>query len=86
MGLVHGDNKRIVLVDYRDKASVEECGLGKSFEYKSSPKIGKFLMMMCEVDWMAKMPSHLKYNGLDKPIYSDNGCVIVLAVVCMMPW
>ena len=36
-------------------------------------------MMMCEVNWIAKMPSHLRYNGLDKPIYSGNVCVMILA-------
>lgn len=79
MGLVHGENKRIVLIDYWNNASVEEIGLGNFLEYKLSPKIGNFLMMMCEVNWIAKMPSHLRYNGLDKPIYSDNGCVMILA-------
>lgn len=79
MGLVHGDSKRIVIIDYWDKASVEEYGLSNFLEHKLSPKIGKFLMMMCEVDWMGKMAKHLNFKGVDQPIYSDNGCVMILA-------
>lgn len=35
--------------------------------------------MVCEESWAANLPKRLSYKSVDKPMYSDNGCVMVLA-------
>ena len=36
-------------------------------------------MMMCEESWAANLPKRLSYKSVGEPMYSDNGCVMVLA-------
>lgn len=77
--LIHGEDCRIVLIDYWNQKDVEQYGVSKFFEYTLSPKIAQFLMMMCEESWAANLPKRLSYKSVDEPMYSDNGCVMVLA-------
>lgn len=77
--LIHGEDCRIVLIDYWNQKDVELYGASKFFEYTLSPRIAQFLMMVCEESWVANLPKRLSYKSVDKPMYSDNGCVMVLA-------
>ena len=37
-----------------------------------------FLLRMCEVDYHGKLPDALKYKSTKNPMYSKNGCLMLL--------
>ena len=39
----------------------------------------EFLMMMCEVPYAEELPKALGYNNPQNPMYSTNGCIMLLA-------
>ena len=77
--LIHDEDCRIVLIDYWKQKDVEQYGVIKFFEYTLSPRIAQFLMMLCEESWATNLPKRLSYKSVGEPMFSDNGCVMVLA-------
>ena len=82
MGLVHGNDRRVVLIDFWNPKDIDEIGIEKYVLYKIPSHMQEFLMMMCEVPYAEELPKALAYNNAQNPMYSTNGCLMLL--VCGM--
>ena len=79
MGLVHRNNRRVVLIDFWNPKEIDEIGIEKFVLYRIPIHMQEFLMMMCEVAYAEELPKALAYNNPQKPMYSINGCLMLLA-------
>ena len=82
MGLIHGDNRRIVLIDFWKQQDVDQYGPDNYMMCKIPHNMQEFLMMMCEVSYAANLPKVLGYKNTQTPMISSNGCLMLL--VCGM--
>ena len=78
MGLLHGNNKRVVIVDYWNHKEIDEFGLEKYLTYSISKKALQFLLIMCEETSVGNLINRLRFKDVNTPMYSDNGCVMLL--------
>lgn len=79
MGLVHGKDRRVVLIDFWNPKEIEQFGIENYVLYKVHSHMLEFLMMMCEVSHAAGLPEALGYNYPQTPMFSSNGCLMLLA-------
>lgn len=79
MGLVHGKVRRVVLIDFWNPKDIRQFGIENYVLYKVPCHMQEFLMMMCEVSHANDLPDALGYNNTQTPMYSSNGCLMLLA-------
>lgn len=78
MRLIHGDKRRIVVIDYWNPNKIKESGIEHFLEYSLTSHFIMFLLRMCEVDYYGKLPEALNYKSTKKPMYSKNGSLMLL--------
>lgn len=79
MGLVHGNDRRVVLIDFWNPKDINQIGIEEYILYKVPNHMQEFLMMMCEVSHVGDLPKALGYNDPQTPMFSSNGCLMLLA-------
>lgn len=79
MGLVHGKDRRVVLIDFWNTKDISLYGIEKYILYKVPTHMLEFLMMMCEVSYAGELAKALGYNNPQVPMYSSNGCLMLIA-------
>lgn len=78
MGLVHGKDRRVILIDFWNPKDIDQFGIENYILYKTPKHMQEFLMMMCEVSHAGDLPKALGYNDPLKPMFSSNGCLMLL--------
>lgn len=78
MGLIHGENRRIVLIDFWKQQDVDQYGPDNYMMYKIPHNMQVFLMMMCEESYATNLPKVLNYKNTQTPMISSNGCLMLL--------
>lgn len=79
MTLLHGTNKKVVLIDCWDKKEVDRVGFGHYLSYSIPSAMCQFLMRMSDTTNADILASDLKHSSKDSPFYSTNGNLMVLS-------
>lgn len=82
MVLIHGCERRIVLIDYWNQTDIYKYGIKYYLEYKIPNSMANFLMKMCEVSYSPDLAKDFKFKDTSTLMVSKNRCVMLL--VCGM--
>ena len=78
MSLLHGEKKKVVLVDYWKQEEVEKVGFEHYLSYKIPANMCAFLMGMSDKLNTATLAKDLSFTSNESPYYSSNGNLMVL--------
>lgn len=72
MNLIHGNKKRIVVIDYWSPEAIHKHGITHFCEYCIPPEEADFLMMMAEKGYVQELIADLQFKNTSKPMFSSN--------------
>ena len=79
MSLLHGDKKKVVVVDYWEQNDIDRVGFEHYLSYNIPANMCKFLMRMSEVSNAGTLAKDLKSSGMKSLYYSSNRNLMVLS-------
>lgn len=79
MTLLHGENKKVVVIDFWDKKEVDRVGFEHYLSYSIPSAMIGFLMRMSDTATTAGLAADLKQKDVNSPYYSSNGNLMVLS-------
>lgn len=79
MSLLHGDNKKVVLVDYWKHEEIDRVGFKHHLQYCIPSNMCEFMLRMSGMTTTGAMAKDLTKSCKKQPFYSSNGNLMVLS-------
>ena len=76
MDLLHGANKKVVLIDCWDEQEIRDNRFEHYLDYKVPSNMSSFMMRMSGTNTVYALAKELKYKNTDTPMYAGNLMVL----------